>query len=330
MHIKKFGLFFLVLLFISIPVLAEDTEEEVKIAAIVNGTEITVNEVDQYAGLQQMVMQLYQVNGQFTQLLFTTEAGQELINEYRKVKLNGLIREKLLEKEAINRGISLTEEKKNEIFNDQIERIKSQNQINQEQLLNALNQQGYGTFDEFKVAFFENNEAAILINELQRDILGNIKVDDSEAKSYYEENKDKFKHETQVKARHILLETEEKAKEVLNKLNNGADFSEMAKEYSTGPSGERGGDLGYFTRGRMVKEFEDVAFALKVGEISEPVKTQFGYHIIKVEDRKEAGITPYEEVEEEIKRSILESKQQEVWNNFVRNLEDKAEVEIKI
>ena len=90
-----------------------------------------------------------------------------------------------------------------------------------------------------------------------------------------------FKGESSARAKHILVETEEKAKEIKEKINNGLSFEDAAKEFSSCPSSSQGGDLGSFTRGRMVPEFEDAAFSLEVGEVSEPVKTQFGYHLIK-------------------------------------------------
>jgi peptidyl-prolyl cis-trans isomerase D len=150
------------------------------------------------------------------------------------------------------------------------------------------------------------------------DFADEVVISDEEVKSYYEENIDMFQEERQVKARHILFkvdpesseEEEEKVKEralsVLEKARAGEDFADLAKEYSEGPSSEQGGDLGYFPRGQMVKPFDDAAFGMKKGEISDLVKTQFGYHIIKVEDIKEAGTKDLAEVQEEIRNRLLQ------------------------
>ena len=109
--------------------------------------------------------------------------------------------------------------------------------------------------------------------------------------------------EVEVRARHILLESREDATEVIADLRSGGDFEALAKERSTGPSAENGGDLGYFTRDRMVAEFSDAAFALKPGAYtSEPVQTQFGWHVIRVEDRREAAPPSYEESVDELRR----------------------------
>lgn len=115
--------------------------------------------------------------------------------------------------------------------------------------------------------------------------------------------------EKEIKARHILVDSEEQAKAVIEALDGGADFVELAKERSTGPSGPQGGDLGYFTRGRMVPEFEEAAFALeKDGYTKEPVKTQFGWHIIKVEDMRDRPPPAFEQVGEQIRRVLLQEQ----------------------
>ena len=91
---------------------------------------------------------------------------------------------------------------------------------------------------------------------------------------------------TEVRASHILVKTEQEANDILNKLNAGQNFEQLAQKHSTCPSGKKGGDLGFFTRGRMVKAFEDAAFSTEKGKLTKPVKTQFGYHIIKITDAR--------------------------------------------
>ncbi|MAL78447.1 MAG: peptidylprolyl isomerase [Sneathiella sp.] len=118
----------------------------------------------------------------------------------------------------------------------------------------------------------------------------------------YKKIVDGFTPEEEVHARHILLKTEEEAKDMIKLLDDGGDFAELAKEYSTGPSGPTGGDLGYFTKERMVPEFAEAAFNLKDGEYSkEPVKSEFGYHVIKTEGRRNTEPPKFEEMEEELR-----------------------------
>lgn len=136
------------------------------------------------------------------------------------------------------------------------------------------------------------------------DYMAGVQIGDDEVKYYYDTRTDEYVHPESVRARHILLASEEAANEVLKQLKDGGDFAELAKERSSCPSKEQGGDLGYFERGKMVKEFEDAAFALGAGEMSGLVKTQFGYHIIKVEDKKTPYTDEFEEVKEKIKENL--------------------------
>ena len=128
-------------------------------------------------------------------------------------------------------------------------------------------------------------------------------------KARYDAEIANFPTETEVSARHILLETEEAAKEVIAELDGGADFAELAKTKSTGPSGPSGGDRGYLGKGRMVPEFEAAAFALEKGAHSaEPVKTQFGWHVIKKEDERESQPPSYDQVKDQIRQLVAQEK----------------------
>ena len=148
----------------------------------------------------------------------------------------------------------------------------------------------------------------------------NETVTPEEIKAYYEANKDAFQQEAQVNARHILITVDENAsdkdvaaaekkiKKVLAKAKSGQDFAKLAKKYSEGPSSSKGGELGWFGRGAMVKPFEEAAFALKKGEVSEPVRTRFGWHLIKIDDVREAGQKDIDQVKDEINSLIAQEK----------------------
>nr|WP_169560133.1 peptidylprolyl isomerase [Sneathiella chinensis] len=141
----------------------------------------------------------------------------------------------------------------------------------------------------------------------------------------YEKLKAAFEPVEQVHARHILVEKEEDAKKLIEELKAGGDFVELAKEHSTGPSGKDGGDLGFFIKEAMVPEFADAAFAMEVGTYSEePVKTQFGWHVIKVEGRKPTEISPFEELKDEISDTLTN----ETVTNLLESLKAAATIEV--
>ncbi|GAC90241.1 parvulin-like peptidyl-prolyl cis-trans isomerase [Anoxybacillus flavithermus NBRC 109594] len=230
---------------------------------------------------------------------------EELYNEmkerYGKDVLRDLVHEKVLSKK-----FKVTDEE----LNKEIENLKEM----------------YGV--QYDLAVQQNGEEAIrdmvkLDLLRQKAAMEDIKVTDEELKKYYNEYKPK------VKASHILVDDEKTAKDIKAKLEKGEDFAKLAKEYSkdTG-SAQNGGDLGWFGPGKMVEEFEKAAYALKVGEISDPVKTQFGYHIIKVTDKekKKSFDEMKEEIEFEVKKSKLDtSKVQSKLDKLMKE----ANVDIK-
>jgi len=163
---------------------------------------------------------------------------------------------------------------------------------------------------------------------IEREILDKIKVNDEEVSQYYEQNKDSFTEKEQVHLYNILLESEEEAQDILEQLKAGGDFSEIAKEKSTGPSAAKGGDLEYLTKGTIIPEIEEVVFALEVEELSEVVKTDFGFHILKITEKKPETVKTLEEVKEDIIQTLLPAKQKEAFENLLEGLKGKVEIEI--
>ena len=157
-----------------------------------------------------------------------------------------------------------------------------------------------------------------------RDTLKGISVSDEEIKAYYDANKAQFNKSETVSAKHILVESEEKCNEILAAITNGEKtFEDAAKESSTCPSGQKGGDLGTFGKGQMVPEFEQAAFEAEIGQVVGPVKTQFGFHLIKVEAKNEAEAAAFEEVKENIRRNLVQQKQNKVYSETVAALKEK-------
>ena len=227
--------------------------------------------------------------GEFNQL------WEEVPEDYKleldkSMVLDQMISEKLLIQEAKNMGL--------EEDNDVLEQIKK---ITEQILVQVL---------------------------IEREILDKIKINDEEVLEYYEQNKDSFTEKEQVYLYNILLETEEEAQDILEQLKAGGDFSEIAKEKSTGPSAAQGGDLGYLTKGTIIPEIEEVVFALELEELSEVIKTDFGFHILKITEKKPETVKTLEEVKEDIIQILLPNKQNEAFENLLEELKGKAEIEI--
>ncbi|MEM5492787.1 peptidylprolyl isomerase [Hoeflea sp. AS16] len=150
-------------------------------------------------------------------------------------------------------------------------------------------------------------------------------VTDADIKARYEKEIAAVSPEEEISARHILLKTEDEAKAVIAELDGGKDFAELAKEKSTGPSAAQGGDLGFFTKGRMVPEFEAVAFTLKAGEYAkEPVQTQFGWHVIKVEERRETAPPAFEEVADQVRQVVMRER----YGDLIKAARSETEINV--
>lgn len=149
-------------------------------------------------------------------------------------------------------------------------------------------------------------------------------VQQGDAKKLYDQQVGGQKGEDEVRASHILVESKEKARELFEKIAHGADFGRLAKEHSKDPgSKEQGGSLGFFARGQMVPQFEEAAFRLKKGEVAEPFETQFGWHIVKLEDRRDRPAPPFEAVKDRIMASMLHDKAKQI----ATDLRGKAQIE---
>jgi len=177
---------------------------------------------------------------------------------------------------------------------------------------------------------------------LNKEVLEKVSVSPKEVETFYNEHKDTYVQEEAVHARHILIkvapdaspENDQKAKEraqaVLTKAKKGEDFSKLAAQNSEDSTKDNGGDLGYFGRGRMVKPFEDTAFALKAGQISDPVRSQFGYHIIKVDDRREAKRLSFAEAKEQVEKDLTREKARVRYGEYVAGLREKAKITVNL
>lgn len=199
--------------------------------------------------------------------------------------------------------------------------------VNQELLYLDAVEQNMEEEPEFKETF-EATRKNLLKGYAFSKLVAGIDAEEEEMKEFFQENKNAFSQPETLKASHILVEDEDKAKEVIQELDNGLSFEEAATNYSSCPSKEAGGTLGEFGRGQMVPEFEDAAFNMEVGTISEPVKTQFGYHIIRVDAKNEAEEPAFEDVKEQVQQQVLARKQEAKYQDKISGLKVKYPVEI--
>ena len=174
---------------------------------------------------------------------------------------------------------------------------------------------------EFKaqLAKFKEN---LLVSYATEKAIASVTVSDKEVEDYYNANSERFMGDEAVSASHILVATEEEAREIYGRIASGeSTFEEEALAHSTCPSKANGGNLGEFGRGQMVPEFDRAVFAMEVGEItSEPVQTQFGYHLIKLNEKKEAAITPLAEIQNELKMALLDEKKHQAYESKINQL----------
>lgn len=240
---------------------------------------------------------------------------QSSIVSFKKDILDQLINTELLYQQAQKEKIKIS----NDEINLEIDKIKD-NFSSPEEFNEALKANNITL-----VRLKEDIKRQLMINSVLEETRNQVSISDEELLEYYNENKESFLEPEQVHARHILVEAEEEANNLLLQLKEGlTDFAELAREKSIGPSAPSGGDLGFFSRGQMVKEFEDAAFSLEPGEISEVVKSQFGYHIIKCEEKKEEYSPTFEEAKERIINTLKYQRENDAISTLTSKLREEA------
>lgn len=198
------------------------------------------------------------------------------------------------------------------------------------ELMNKFGKElGLDKTQEYKDAI-ENISKEVITSMAINKVLADVTVTDEEVKKYYEENKASFEQPATVSARHILTKTEEECKKIKEEIDNGTiSFADAAMKHSTCPSGQQGGALGDFSKGMMVPEFEEAAFNSEIGVVSEPVKTQFGYHLIVVDSKNEGSTKEFEEVKDSVLNQLLQQNQHKKYEEMLKELEGKYGVERK-
>jgi peptidyl-prolyl cis-trans isomerase C len=217
-----------------------------------------------------------------------------------------------------------------QIFTDAEGREKFLNEIvNKEILYKEAMKKGFDKSPEFNKKMEDFKKLTLVSEVFEKEIMAKSTVSDQDIRDYYDKNKDSFVMATEIKASHILVKTEEEAQKVLARLKKGEKFEAIAKAVSLDTASARnGGDVGFFKKGQMVPEFERAAASLKVGDISIPVKTQFGYHIIKVTDKKTGSPVEFEKVRDLISQKLSGEKQKEAFEAYITELKKTYKVEL--
>ena len=324
MHTERVIPFWRLLIVLTLVTLAspayvgESQSAEQKVA-VVNGTVINQAEFDSEMN---RVLERLQRTGRFPNDLERSQIKKQV--------LENLIARELLYQESQKKGIKVDQKE----IDAQLTALKGRfpSEVEFKNALSTMNL----TEAELKFQF----ERDLAIRKLLDDqIGGKSAVSEKESRAYYDSNLESFKKPEQVRASHILIKVDPGADEAKKaeartkieslqaKLKNGEDFGALAKEYSEGPSGPKGGDLGFFGRGQMVKPFEETAFTMKPGQVSGMVETRFGYHLIMVTERTPESTLSYEEVKDRLEQYLKQQKVQEAIAAYVETLKGKAKIE---
>lgn len=256
------------------------------------------------------------------QIDFKSETGRMMLSNLQKQLINQLVERELIKQEAEKLNIKVAG---SDIDKDLEDIVKNNFGGDRTKLEKALRENDMTLMD-----LRHNLKNQKLTIEVNKKVTAKAKVADDELNDYYKKNIESYKKLEEIQAFHILVKTEEQAKKLKEELLKGGDFVKFAKQYSLDTSNkDQGGDLGFFTKGRMVKEFEAAAWGLKPGEISEPVKTNYGYHIIKRGETHPDKLISFEEAKPLIKDKILKQKQQEEYRKWLENVKKVSKIEIK-
>lgn len=243
------------------------------------------------------------------------ELNNATLKQYGPTVLDTLISNKVIELEAEKEGITVSDEEIQEEIDQLIEMYGGEEAFEQVIASNNIDEAGL----EEDIETYELTSKLMALT---------IDITDEEITTYYEENKESYNQAEEVEASHILLEDEATAKEVLKKLKDDGDFAELATEYSTDTtSSANGGSLGSFGKGEMVAEFEGAAFAMAIDEISEPIKSEHGYHIIKVTGKTEAKEVTLEDVKDEVRNTLMETAINEQYSSWITDKMAEYEIE---
>lgn len=294
-----------------------------RIVAIVNNEAITLSELQKAVSMEAREA----LKG------LSEEKKTEAEERLRREMLNGLIERRLQLQMAKRSGIGVT----NEEVKGAIEEIKKKNSLDDAGLEKALAKENM-TLKEYEDQLRDQMAVAKLINQ---DVRSRVIISDKEIEAYYEKNRGNYSFPERVRVSHIFLKLSEKAAEkdideirkmtekITEKLRAGMDFGEVARTYSQGPTATAGGELGIIKKGEMAPELEEVAFSLEEGEVSGPVWTKGGVHILKIKEKVGSQSMSLEDVREDIRKALTEAETERRYKEWIKGLRENSFIEIK-
>jgi parvulin-like peptidyl-prolyl isomerase len=310
-------------------------------ALVIEGQKITQKEFAKlYDDLVAQYQRVYAQYGQDFERLLQGLGGIERKLQLQSRLLDDLLRRRLIAQEIGRRQIVIPKTDVDDQVEIEFEQILRQNNLTEEEASEILKEQGR-TLEGFKRELRQAVELNMQTERLRDAVAGAIEPTDQELSAYLEEHREEYDTPEQVHARHILIRIEENAPEaevaqakkqlddIKKELENGADFAELAQKHSQDPgSAPNGGDLGFFSRGQMVPEFEEATFALEPGQVSDPVRTQYGFHLIKVEEKKPAEHPELAQIRERVLQDYIEAEREKRFETWYKALKAHAEVSI--
>jgi foldase protein PrsA len=308
---------------------ATETEPEDEVVATVDGRPVYRNDFEAARlSLLNQYLEMYTMFGMSIEALLAGGEGRLFQLSLESEALRRVIATDLIRHEASLRGLRPSDEAVEAEFQVQYADFLEQQGWNEDEFLAYLDEQG-STFETFKQSGIDSVEWQLTVNSVRDNVAGPVEPTDDELAAYFAENEASYQQEEQVEASHILVETQEEAEAIMAELNAGVDFAELASEHSIDPgSSPSGGDLGWFGRGKMVAEFEEAAFALSIGEISDIVESEYGFHIILLTNRQEAFEPTLEDVIDDVQADLIEQTQNERLQTWFDGVYAAAEFEI--
>lgn len=294
-------------------------QKEEKVA-VVNGTPIEKGEFDGEVFLIQK-----------TVLGLGKPLSCEQVSLIRREVLESMIRRELLYQAARKSGIKPDENAINKDINSLKQQFSGETEYKDELSRRGINE------EVLRARMIRNS---LVQKYVDKEFTGKVNVTDKEIQDYYQKNIDLFKQPFQMQVSQIFIQSDPKggdsrkkelrgkAEKILKNLKDDQDFADLAREYSDGPTKNKGGDLGYLRKGQLEKQFESKIFALKKGEITDVIETEYGFHIFKVTDIKPETMLAYENVKEKVKKFLVDEKIKQEADNYARKLREKTDVKI--